>query len=245
MSPSERLPVAQDLLAVSARELTPGDLVLVNRLVNLEQVLPNVTHEINNALQVISGLGEILASRPGMPEDDVQKLRRMHAQSVRCYGLLRELLAYARRDDAAPAADVARGVERALNLRRYHLSRGKVTVSVVPGSAGGLMAQMDSQHFEQVLVNLLINAEQAMAGRAEPTIRIDYVRDGRTVVVTVSDSGPGVEADRQEDCFAPFMTTRQGALGLGLTAARALAAVSGGDLQFAAPNAVRLRVPAK
>ena len=245
MSPSESLPLAPDLFGTPARTLEAGDLVFANRLVTLELVLPNVTHEINNALQVIGGLGEIIATKPGISEDVAQKLQRVHGQAVRCSTLLRELVNYARRDDASPATDVARGIDRALNLRRYHLSRARVVVDVAPQSEGPVVAPMDSQHFEQVLVNLLLNAEQAVAGRPEPQIRVAYGRDADAVVLTVADSGPGVDVGGQEEYFRPFMSTRPGALGLGLSASRAMVDLAGGTLRFTAPSTIEVRLPTR
>lgn len=245
MSPSEPLSPPPDGLGAPARELTPGDLVFANRLITLELVLPNVTHEINNALQVIGGLGEIIATKPGISDDVGQKLQRIHGQAVRCSSLLRELMSYARRDEASPVTDVARSIDRALNLRRYHLARARVAVHVEPSSNGPTTARMDSQHFEQVLVNLVVNAEQSLTGRAEPTVRIAYGYEAGEIVLTVADSGPGIDHDRHEEYFRPFMTTKPGAVGLGLTAARALVQVSGGRLRFTAPSVVEMRVPAK
>lgn len=245
VSPSKPLPVVPDQVGDPARELGAGDLVYANRLITLEQVLPNVTHEINNALQVIGGLGEIMATKPGISDDVAQKLQRIHGQAVRCSGLLRELLNYARRDEAAPATDVARGIDRALNLRRYHLARARVTVHVEPRTEGPVAARMDSQHFEQVLVNLLLNAEQAMAGRPDPAIRVAYGREGALVVLTIADAGPGIDLARQEEYFRPFMTTRTGAVGLGLTASRAVLHACGGEVRFVEPSVVEVRVPAK
>ncbi|MBA2355833.1 MAG: hypothetical protein H0V80_14350 [Acidobacteria bacterium] len=244
MSPSERLAVPAQVLGVPARALDAGDLVLANRLVTLELVLPNITHEINNALQVIGGLGEIIATRPGISEDVAQKLQRIHGQAVRCSGLLRDLLGYARRDEASPITDVPRCLDRALNLRRYHLSRARVTVQIDPETEGPVVARMDSQHFEQVLVNLVVNAEQSLAGHPDPVVRVAYARDAADVVLTVHDSGPGIDPSQQETYFQPFMTTRSGALGLGLTASRALAHAAGGTVAFVGPAAVQMRVPA-
>lgn len=243
VSPSEPVAVPIDELTTPNRALEPGELVYANRLLTLELVLPNVTHEINNALQVIGGLGEIMATRPGVSDDMAQKLQRIHGQAVRCSGLLRELVNYARRDDASPATDVPKGIDRALNLRRYHLARGRVAVNVEPGSTGVVSARMDSQYFEQVLVNLIINAEQATVGLPQPSIRIGYTREGDEVVVSVTDNGPGVDVDAQEELFRPFMTTREGAVGLGLTAGRVMARASGGSLRFVGPSTVELRVP--
>ena len=245
MTPSEPLSLPPDTLVPAVRTLPEAELVFANRLINLEQLLPNVTHELNNALQVISGLAEILATRPGLDDDVVQNLQRMHAQATRCYGLLRELLAYARRDDALPVTEVARAIDRALGLRRFHLSRGRVSVAIEAGPSG-LTAAIDSQHFEQLLVNLLLNAEQAMAGRPDPTLTVGFaLRDG-TAVVSVADTGPGVDMDTVEaTCFAPFWTSRQGALGLGLPVARALATAARGTVQFVAPTRVEVRLPAR
>ena len=106
-------------------------------------------------------------------------------------------------------------------------------------------ARIDSQHFEQVIVNLVLNAEQSLAGRADPVIRISYGRQGDAVVLTVADSGPGIDLHDQEEYFRPFMTTRPGAVGLGLTAARALVQANGGTLRFIAPAVVEVRIPAK
>lgn len=245
MSPSEPISVAPETVGAPARDLGAGDYVFANRLITLELVLPNVTHEINNALQVIGGLGEIIATKPGISDDVAQKLQRIHGQAVRCSGLLRELLNYARRDEASPTTDVPRSIERALNLRRYHLARARVTVHVEPTAEGTSAARMDSQHFEQMLVNLVLNAEQAMAGRPDPVIRIGYGRDGDTMVLTVSDSGPGIDLAREEEYFRPYMTTRDGGIGLGLTAARALAQFNGGSLRFVGPSDVEVRVPAR
>ncbi len=246
MSPSEPLSVTPAALGNPARDLPAGDLVFANRLITLELVLPNVAHEINNALQVIGGLGEIMATRPDTPDDVAQKLQRIHSQAVRCSGLLGELLTYARRDGASSTCDVPRSIERTLNLRRYHLTRARITVHVEPQSEGALAVRMDSQHFEQMLVNLLLNAEQALAGRPDPEIRLSYGRaDSRMVVVTVADNGPGIDIRREEEYFRPYMTTRDGAVGLGLTAARVLAQASGGQLRFVAPSMVEVQVPAR
>jgi C4-dicarboxylate-specific signal transduction histidine kinase len=140
---------------------------------------------------------------------------------------------------------MARGIERALNLRRYHLARARVTVLVEPTAEGPAAARFDSQFFEQVLVNLMLNAEQAVAGRQEPVVRIAYGREGHAMVMTVGDSGPGIDPAREEEYFQPYMTTRPGAIGLGLTAARALVHTVGGTLRFIQPSVVEMRVPAK
>ena len=245
MAPTESVPVPPGTLAPAVRALSDSEMVFANRLVNLEQVLPNVTHELNNALQVISGLSEILSIRPDVSGDVAQKLQRMHAQATRCYVLLHELLAYARRDDVRSVTDVGRAIDRTLDLRRFHLSRAHVTVAIEPGPAG-VAAIMDSQHFEQMLLNLILNAEQAMAGLPNATLTLRYAQRDGVVVLSVGDTGPGVDLATVEDtCFAPFWTSRQGTLGLGLPVARALATAAGGSVAFVAPSRVEVCLPAR
>jgi C4-dicarboxylate-specific signal transduction histidine kinase len=245
VSPSEPLSLTPESLGPPARDLGAGDLVFANRLITLELVLPNITHEINNALQVIGGLGEIIATKPGISDEVAQKLHRIHGQAVRCSGLLRELLNYARRDEASPTTDVPRSIDRALNLRRYHLARARVTVHVDPTSDGPAAARIDSQYFEQILVNLVLNAEQSIAGRPEPSVWIAYGREADSLVLTVRDNGSGIDLSREEEYFQPYMTTRAGSIGLGLTAARALVQTVGGSLRFIEPSVVELRLPVK
>lgn len=244
MAPAESVPVPPGTLAPAVRSLSESELVFANRLVNLEQVLPNITHELNNALQVISGLAEILSIRPDVSGDVAQKLQRMHAQATRCYGLLHQLLSYARRDEVRPVTDVGRAIDRALDLRRFHIARAHISVAIEPGPAG-LSAAIDSQHFEQLLLNLIMNAEQAMAARSDGLLTIRYTHRDGVVVLSVSDTGPGVDlATVEATCFAPFWTSRQGMLGLGLPVARTLAAAAGGSVSFAAPSRVEVRLPA-
>ena len=245
MSPSEPLSPTSEAIGLPARDLGAGDFVYANRLITLEAVLPNVTHEINNALQVIGGLGEIIATKPGIADDVAQKLQRIHGQAVRCSTLLRDLMNYARRDEASPTTDVPRSIDRALNLRRYHLARARVTVHVDPTTDGPAAARLDSQYFEQILVNLVLNAEQSIAGRPEPVVWIAYGRQGDTMVLTVSDNGPGIDLSRHDEYFQPYMTTRPGAMGLGLTAARALVQTVAGSLRFVEPSVIEVRIPAK
>jgi C4-dicarboxylate-specific signal transduction histidine kinase len=245
VSPSEPLSPTREALGLPARDLGAGDVVFANRLITLELVLPNVTHEINNALQVIGGLGEIIATKPGISEDVANKLHRIHGQAVRCSSLLRELLNYARRDEASPTTDVPRSIERALNLRRYHLAKARVATHVEPASEGGAAARLDSQYFEQVIVNLVLNAEQSISGQPDPAVWIAYGRQGDTLVLTVRDNGAGIDLSREEEYFQPYMTTRPGAIGLGLTAARALVQTVGGSLRFIEPSVVEMRVPAR
>jgi len=215
------------------RELSSGDLAYLNRMTVTGHVLPNVAHELNNSLQVVSGLVEMLAGRSDLPADVRDKVSRIGAQSARAVWLMRELVAFARRDDhGVRAFDLGRVVEQALSLRRYHLSRARISVAVEREEQGPFRVRGDAHAVEQILLNLVINAEQALAGRNDPRITIALdVRDG-FVELSVIDNGPGMALDLARKAQEPFFTTRAGMCGLGLPVARHLAESLGGRLDI-------------
>lgn len=230
----------------AGRELSADDLAYLNRMTVTGHVLPNVAHELNNSLQVVGGLVEMLAARSDLPADVREKVSRIGAQSARAVWLMRELVAFARRDDhGVRPFDLGRVVEQALSLRRYHLSRARITVTVEREPSGSFRVRGDAHAVEQILLNLVINAEQALAGRPDPQITIAFdVRDG-FVEVSVVDNGPGMSLDLARKATAPFFTTRHEAGGLGLAVARTLAESLGGRLDLDAGVGTGTRVVLK
>lgn len=88
---------------------------------------------------------------------------------------------------------------------------------------------MDGGQMQEVLINLLRNAAEAMHGRGDIIISARR-RDGGALEVSVEDAGPGIPADRREEIFAPFVTTRPQGTGLGLAIARKTLEAHGGSL---------------
>lgn len=218
----------------AGRALTLEDLAYLNRMTTVGQVLPNVAHEINNALQVVGGLVEMLSLKTELPTDVRDKIGRIGTQAGRTADMLRELVAFARREYGGVGnVDLARTVERALSLRRYHLARARIAVEVNAGTPGAALVRADGHHLEQVLVNLVMNAEASLAGRADGRIRVEVDAKETEARLTVADNGGGMDEAVADSATAAFFTTRPCAAGLGLTVARLLVEADGGHLSVA------------
>jgi two-component system C4-dicarboxylate transport sensor histidine kinase DctB len=89
---------------------------------------------------------------------------------------------------------------------------------------------------EQILVNLLGNALDALRGGADPVIEIEITTPGETVAITVRDNGPGIDAEARGTLFMPFNTTKPTGLGLGLVISEELAREFGGALLLDPPD---------
>ncbi len=213
------------------RTLGADDLTYINRMTTVGHVLPSVAHELNNSLQVIGGLVEILSMRAEVPRDVLDKIQKIGAQAARSAGLIREFVAFARRDDTMARVDLRRALDQALAFRRYHLARARINLTVDPVEPGPLLIAADSQHVTQVLLNLIINAEEALGGRdvRELTIRVsDLVTRVRC---EVHDSGPGLSVAARAHLREPFRTTKgRGCAGLGLSVVGTLVERTGGQL---------------
>jgi C4-dicarboxylate-specific signal transduction histidine kinase len=226
------------------RPLTLEDLVYINRMTTVGHVLPSVAHELNNSLQVIGGLVELLTMRAELGREVQDKINKIGQQAARSAGMLREFVAFARRDDAVSRVDVAKALERALSLRRYHLARARIeAVMVDPQPLGPLVISADSQHVVQVLLNVLINAEESLAGQERRELRIQLLDLPSTVRCQVEDSGPGFSDVARRLLRKPFASTKsRGTAGLGLAVAGALMEKDRGRLEVLDGPGGRVRV---
>lgn len=214
--------------------LSPGRLAQLNRLATAARLIAGLAHELNNSLQVVGGLVELLADHPELPPEAAARIGTIGTQADKATAAIRQVLGYTREPGADQATVQLSGVvERALALRRYNLGRAgiAVTADVPPG----VRVRGDERHVLQIVLNLLLNAEDALAGQSRKDIRIDAAVCGGRVEVRVRDSGPGVPAEIRDRIFAPFFTTRADsrAVGLGLPVARGLAAELGGAIALA------------
>jgi C4-dicarboxylate-specific signal transduction histidine kinase len=162
-------------------------------------------------------------------------VQKIGAQSNRSAGMMREFVAFARRDETSTRIDVQRAIEHALAMRRYHLSRARIDV-VVDAPTEPLTIRADSHSVLQVLLNLTINAEEALHAtpQGQRELRFTVTSDAETVACTVRDSGPGFQDAAKAHAPKPFFSTKaHGAAGLGLTVAEALVTLDSGVLRVA------------
>jgi signal transduction histidine kinase len=207
-------------------------LVALNRSATTARLLSGVIHEVNNALQVISGTVELLQTRPDVPASMNPALERLSKQSARAAHVLADVLVFTR----ASAGDRTRVnmrevAEHSLGLRAFSIKRASLTSRLVASEELRFHVTGNRSQLQQALLNLLVNAELASAGtKGEVLVELDAA-DG-WVMVRVTDQGPGMPADTKERAFDAFVSTREPSegAGLGLWAARAIAIEHGGSL---------------
>jgi two-component system NtrC family sensor kinase len=209
-------------------------LLQAEKLAALGQTISGVAHELNNPLATILTWAERLSQRP-VDEQTKRGLETILSESERAAKIVRNLLTFARKRHTTRAmVDVNQIVRETLALRSYEQSLANI--AVIEALAAGLpLAFADPHQFQQVLLNLIINAEQAMIGangRGMLVVRTWHDLDADAVVLEVNDDGPGVPEDVQPRIFDPFFTTKEvgKGTGLGLTVAYAIVQEHGGRI---------------
>ena len=207
------------------------------KMAALGQTVSGVAHELNNPLATILTWSERLSSRN---LDDVEKrgIQTILSESERAAKIVRNLLTFSRKRHTTRALiELNQIVRETLLLRAY--DQRVSNIRTVEALADGLPTVFADPHqIKQVLLNLLVNAEQAMLsanGRGTMTIRTWHDADQESVVLEVNDDGPGVSDQVQAKIFEPFFTTKsvgQGT-GLGLTVAYAIVQEHGGRIRIA------------
>lgn len=229
----------------------PGreDLVTLNRSATVTRVVAGVFHELNNSLQVIGGLAELLQDTPGIPSSVADGLQRIHEQNAKAGVAIAEVMAFARqKTDERGRVNMRDLTTRAVRLRTFSIGRARLTIVYQPPKIGVVDVQGFANLLLQVVLNLIVNAEQALAGQQGGTIRVELELSAGWVAVRVSDNGPGIDPAVADRLFEPFVTTRSRdeSSGLGLAVARQIAEQHGGTMTLEPTSAgasFALRLP--
>jgi signal transduction histidine kinase/BarA-like signal transduction histidine kinase len=212
-------------------------LLQAEKLAALGQTISGVAHELNNPLATILSWAERLSQRP---VDDKTKhgLETILSESERAAKIVRNLLTFARKRQSTRAmVDLNHVVRETLALRSYEQRITNITI--VDALASGLpQVFADAHQVQQVLLNLIINAEHAMLtanGRGTLVVRSWHDVERESVVVEINDDGPGIAPELQPKIFDPFFTTKEvgKGTGLGLTVAYAIVQEHGGRIRLA------------
>ena len=218
-------------LDVSLEILLQQRLLQADRLSQLGALVSGVAHELNNPLAAIAAFGEALALDPHQA-DLAESAEVIRSEAMRAGRIVQTLLDFARqRPRMQTAVDLGEIAERVLALQRSALKKARIraTVSVptdVPAVAG------DPQELQQVMLNAVVNARQAIENAGRPgQITITARSSDHHVLVTVDDTGPGVPPEILDRVFEPFFSTKaEHGTGLGLAISFGLVRGMGGRI---------------
>jgi signal transduction histidine kinase len=212
-------------------------LLQAEKMAALGQTISGVAHELNNPLATILSWAERLSEKASLEPSIRRGLETILSESERAARIVRNLLTFARKRQTTRAmVDVNQVVRATLALRSYE--QRVTNITVIDALAAGLpQVFADGHQVQQVLLNLVINAEQAMlsaSGRGVLVVRSWHDADQESVILEINDDGPGIPDDVQTKIFDPFFTTKEvgKGTGLGLTVAYAIVQEHGGRIRL-------------
>lgn len=233
---------------------TQAQLLQTYKLAALGELVAGVAHELNNPLAIILGNAEML---PELADaEDRRAVAQIIAGAERARRVVQSLAMFGRHgrieEDWHNPCEL---VERALDLRRAALRTGGIVLEIMCDGDPPLL-WVDGPQLQHVLLNLLLNAEQALADRPNPQIVVRVFTSGlpvgappvlpfgepahepgqgeRAVVIDVADNGPGLSERIRDRVFEPFVTTKPvgQSTGLSLAISYGIVAQHGGNMQF-------------
>ncbi|ROR01692.1 PAS domain S-box-containing protein [Desulfosoma caldarium] len=190
------------------------------KMESLGTLASGIAHEFNNLLQAMTGYVELLARHTEADDRKRRWIVRVQEATDRGAELVRRMLTFARQDDANPeVVDINRLVHETLAFLRQNIPRRIYLEENLSENLPAVYA--DRLQLEQLLINLVVNARDAIGEDAEGSIRVTTAKatflDGtQGVVLTVSDTGRGIPEAIQERIFDPFFTTKEPGKGTGL-----------------------------
>ncbi|MCA0012259.1 sensor histidine kinase [Mesorhizobium sp. B292B1B] len=210
------------------------DLAQANRLSILGQIAAGVAHEINQPVAAIRTYAENAGRflHGGKVESVSGNLTSIVSMTERIGAITGTLRTFARRPGvAASPLPVREAIDGALSLLSGRIRDSGVTI-VKPRGTASPMVMASRIRLEQILVNLLQNALDALKDRPDPRIEIELAERDDRVLVSVRDNGPGLGPEAAGNLFMPFQTTKEKGLGLGLVISQEIAQELGGTLRL-------------
>jgi signal transduction histidine kinase len=197
---------------------TEAQLIRSEKLAALGQLAAGIAHEIRNPLTSINILIHSLTENLPSENTHREDLKVIEEETLRINEILDQFLRFAK--PAPPLLDKTDLIpifEETLQLLRPQIEKGKIAVQKefepLP------LITVDKEQIKQVILNLLMNAIQAMPGGGQLSMSGRFSRDGYWVELTVQDSGVGIPPEDLDKLFDPFFSTKEGGIGLGLSIA--------------------------
>jgi signal transduction histidine kinase len=205
------------------------------KMAALGELVAGVAHEINNPLTGISAFAELLLLEDGLGPEQRESVRLIKREADRAVGVVRDLLAFSRKTEPEHLPlQLDALLEHVVRMRAYALRAGGIalTLDLAPGLPP---VRGDEAKLQQVILNLLLNAEYALREAATPqlTVRARATTSGTAgVVIEVGDTGVGIPPDALARIFEPFYTTKPPGegTGLGLSVSYGIVQSHGGEI---------------
>ncbi|HVL40708.1 MAG TPA: response regulator, partial [Brevundimonas sp.] len=226
------------LLDVTDRRQLEEHLAQARKMEAVGQLTGGVAHDFNNLLTVVLGNADILLRRLGDDEPRItRQLSAIRAAAERGQTLTRQLLAFSRRQQLNPQVIDLNALIRAFApLLQQAVGEGITIALELHGDP--LHASIDPTHLETALLNLAVNARDAMEGDGRLVVSTADVTDGASpmALIQVRDTGPGMAEDVAQRVFEPFYTTKEvgRGTGLGLSQVYGFVSQSGGQIEVSA-----------
>jgi two-component system NtrC family sensor kinase len=216
-----------------------------DRLAAVGELVAGVAHEVNNPLSSISAFAQLLLRDTALTPAQRESIEVIRGETLRASQVVKDLLAFARRSEPQSAPlDLNSVVGRTLRMRQYQFNEASVRVET--DLARDLPSVMgDARQLQQVCLNLLTNAVQAMSPGGG-LLRVRTYQANDLVRLEVQDTGPGIAVDARAHIFEPFFTTKKEGegTGLGLSVSYGIVTTHGGAIEVveSGPGGTTFRV---
>jgi PAS domain S-box-containing protein len=218
---------------VTERRAMEQQVLLTNKLASIGELASGVAHELNNPLTTVIGYAQLLIESKDVPDHIKSDLDKVYQESRRAAKIVQNLLSFARRRKPEKIYfEINDLVQKTLDLRSYELKVNNISVYVnlkpdIPD------IKADYHQIQQVILNMLINAEQSLAEvrrRGKITVTTGAVKD--RVRISIADNGPGIPQCNIDRIFDPFFTTKEPGkgTGLGLSVCHGIVTAHGGKI---------------
>lgn len=217
---------------ITERIQAEQELLRANQMAVAGQMAVGLAHEIKNPLAGIKASVEVLVDDLDLDEADKNLLGRVINEVQRMEKLLKNLLNYARPPQPNfDIADLNRLLEMTINNVEVSAARthGKQIDLVKDFDTQTMRIEMDSSHLQQVFLNILLNAVDAI--KEKGNITVSSRLDSQQAIVTISDTGKGMTSETLNSIFNPFYTTKKKGTGLGLSLSKRLVEQHGGTIE--------------
>ncbi|MEJ2245929.1 MAG: ATP-binding protein, partial [Acidobacteriota bacterium] len=208
--------VAKD---ISNEKLLQQQLIQSEKLSAIGELISGIAHELNNPLTGVMGYSQLLKLREDLDDRAKENLHKINNLALRCQRIVQNLLSFARKQKPERTlTNINEIIEKTVELRSYELQVNNIEIHRnldrdLPKTIA------DAHQLQQVFLNIVTNAEQAMLesnGKGQLKIRTRTDSQNANIIVEIKDDGPGIPENHLNRIFDPFFTTKEVGKGTGL-----------------------------